>query len=284
MVAVFLYVIAGVLAGAYAGGLILLQTAGRAAILLQSLAVVGAALLIVAAVVALFHARAAGRIALIGALAGWAFFLPALRTEALNHSLRAERAYGVPLVISAISVLLLATVHALVQASGASSPAWLFGEVRRGVRALIAGIAGISILAGAAGFVWVQRTASQTVIYVLPAGYVGWIRVDFGVPTAAPLARADGAYVVRVPRGGVVDTSVRLDYGSVRPIYQYGSEPGEPAPIAAGFVLKAAGDSGGPDREYLFVGSQQQHERYGLQEAEPDGLPRPGPVPLTPPR
>jgi hypothetical protein len=42
---------------------------------------------------------------------------------------------------------------------------------------------------------------------VLPDGYVGWVRVDFQVPGAPPLAEEDGFGLLVVPESGEVATS-----------------------------------------------------------------------------
>jgi hypothetical protein len=52
--------------------------------------------------------------------------------------------------------------------------------------------------------VWPTRTHKLLV----PKGYVGWIRVEFGVPGAPLLPREDGLYVMRIPPSGRLRTSM----------------------------------------------------------------------------
>ena len=46
--------------------------------------------------------------------------------------------------------------------------------------------------------------------YLIPRGYVGWIRVDFNVKAAPPLPVEGNYYVVRIPATGYFFSSLRL--------------------------------------------------------------------------
>jgi hypothetical protein len=43
--------------------------------------------------------------------------------------------------------------------------------------------------------------------YLVPAGRVGWVQVQYGVPKAPPLPTEDGGALVQVPANAVVQTS-----------------------------------------------------------------------------
>jgi hypothetical protein len=47
--------------------------------------------------------------------------------------------------------------------------------------------------------------------WIIPAGYVGWLRLDYSVEGAPPLPLEGGRYVVRVPLSGRVATSTVND-------------------------------------------------------------------------
>lgn len=51
--------------------------------------------------------------------------------------------------------------------------------------------------------------------FEFPAGYTGWVTVEFGSPDAQPLQRKGGLYVITVPRDGRVVTSTYVD--AIRP-------------------------------------------------------------------
>jgi hypothetical protein len=48
---------------------------------------------------------------------------------------------------------------------------------------------------------------SRREVWNIPAGYVGWLRLDYSVSGAAPLPVENGCYVVRLPRTGRLATS-----------------------------------------------------------------------------
>jgi hypothetical protein len=61
---------------------------------------------------------------------------------------------------------------------------------------------------------WVIVVALQpepkAYIWLLPDEYAGWVRVDFGAPSAPSLPEEDGYRVLRVPENGIVRTSDAL--------------------------------------------------------------------------
>jgi hypothetical protein len=60
--------------------------------------------------------------------------------------------------------------------------------------------------------------------WVLPDGYAGWVRVDFGVVGAKPLPVEDGYRVLRVPESGVIETCDALIPSPSRERYFYEKE------------------------------------------------------------
>ena len=51
--------------------------------------------------------------------------------------------------------------------------------------------------------------------YLLPEGYIGWVRVEYGIDRALPLPIEAAHCVVRIPECGVLATSSELDYTRV---------------------------------------------------------------------
>src|ERR1035438_4511752 len=53
------------------------------------------------------------------------------------------------------------------------------------------------------------RSGSRREVWMIPEGYVGWLRLDYGVEGALPLPIEKGYYVVRFTRTGRLQTSSR---------------------------------------------------------------------------
>ena len=50
------------------------------------------------------------------------------------------------------------------------------------------------------------HSSSKCELWIIPAGYVGWLRLDYSVAGAPPLPIENGCYVVRLPRTGRMET------------------------------------------------------------------------------
>src|SRR5438132_11565137 len=61
----------------------------------------------------------------------------------------------------------------------------------------------------------------RLVRYLIPAGYVGWVQVQHGVPNAPPFPSEDGGDLVRVPASGVVQTSTKQVFSWEKDEYFY---------------------------------------------------------------
>ena len=135
------------------------------------------------------------------------------------------------------------------------------------------------------------ESTRRPVRYLIPDGYVGWLRIDygvndahapgFGVQRALPLPLKDGAFVAEFPPGGHLVTSSPMAGGTARDEYYYW----------AGGVLKAlsqAHDTGrvwnkfngrfagaATQTEFFFIGTSADYQTYGYRHDTP---PRPGPI------
>ena len=49
--------------------------------------------------------------------------------------------------------------------------------------------------------------------YLIPEGYVGWVKIIFKVPAAPALPVENGHYLIRFPSTGVLQTSSDIEYG-----------------------------------------------------------------------
>ena len=132
-------------------------------------------------------------------------------------------------------------------------------------------------------------------MYLIPKGYVGWIRVDFAVRDAPPLPVKGNYYVVKIPATGHFQTSTLDAYRPTGDVYLY--ECGvERQKLIISQREEAScriwGNFEGPATisdatpypfRYFFVGPKEQYEKYqfsgeNLQnlELEKDGFPKVG--------
>lgn len=61
-------------------------------------------------------------------------------------------------------------------------------------------LSGLLILSGC-------HSHSKREVWLIPDGFVGWLRLDYSVPGAPPLPTESGRYIVRMPRSGQMRTS-----------------------------------------------------------------------------
>lgn len=122
--------------------------------------------------------------------------------------------------------------------------------------------------------------------YLIPKDYVGWIKIEYGVPGEPQLPVEDGRITCQIPSSGELRTSSEIQFGVAKDEYYY---------FAAGSrdLLRATGWGGGgmiwggfngqefdankqPVKTYLefFVGSEDEYKKH---LGEP-GLKKPGPI------
>jgi hypothetical protein len=131
--------------------------------------------------------------------------------------------------------------------------------------------------------------------YVIPEGYVGWVKVDFNVKDAPPLSVKDGYYVLNIPPTGHLATSSDDEYQTVKDVYyqlcddvQQRLSLGSDNSMVWGHFKGPAGTFNSKDRpykyRYFFVGSKEQYHQYRFSKDNPslkldeDGYPKAGPV------
>jgi hypothetical protein len=172
----------------------------------------------------------------------------------------------------ATALLALATVYA----AGASFRLqpddgvlnWVFPhEAKRSTRRTVV-IGTLAVLL--AGLIWLALDAPirRSSRFLIPEGYVGWVRIEFQVVGAPVLPTERGAYVFRFPASGLLRTSSPEEFGWAKDQYFYYSERSsrmlpDSSPGGGGLVWgKINGeetDSQGKRRyEEFFVGTQQQ--------------------------
>jgi hypothetical protein len=116
--------------------------------------------------------------------------------------------------------------------------------------------------------------------YLIPNGYVGHVRIDFGVVGAPPLPLENEFFLLRIPSTGHLQTSTALETGSVTDEFYYvignqrhriysndedyptGSPP--PIPLVRGGSVggEQSGNVYGPIHEDFFIGTDKQFNAY----------------------
>lgn len=139
------------------------------------------------------------------------------------------------------------------------------------------------------------RTQARTFPYrfLIPEGYVGWIRIDFDVKGASEIPIEDGFYIFKVPETGRLQTSSSDVVDSVRNQFFYYSA-GTQYRIRLGGPLEGrlvqeefSGPGSGhlppvPNHyRYIFIGPLSAFERYRATDpkarlTESDGYPKVG--------
>ena len=127
--------------------------------------------------------------------------------------------------------------------------------------------------------------------YIIPDGYVGWVRVDygvneshapgFGVKKALSLPMRNGAIIVELPASGHLVTSTDMQFGSAPDQFFY-TRNGKLTPLSqahdSGMVWnKFNGRLAGAasQTEIFFIGS---HADYMAHSYHHEPVPAPGPV------
>jgi hypothetical protein len=102
--------------------------------------------------------------------------------------------------------------------------------------------------------------------FLIPEGYTGWVKIEFGVQGAAPLPVQSGEIIIKIPPAGVLQTSSQEQFGPAHELYSYYSAQGlrpistaaEPTLIWGKLKGEASGVAGHRSYEEFFVGSERQ--------------------------
>jgi hypothetical protein len=175
----------------------------------------------------------------------------------------------------ATALLILATIYSAFvsfrQTPGSektsAKKSWMFpvAAPRRGKKVM-----GIVTLVAAIGLaVWAGFGSSsnkRSLRFLIPEGYTGWVRVEFGVAGASSLTKERAQYVAQIPPGGTLETSTPEQFGWANDEYYFYSSAGQkpiprdgPQSLIWGKINGEAADSTGSKKyEEFFVGTEQQ--------------------------
>lgn len=153
--------------------------------------------------------------------------------------------------------------------------------MKNSLQLLLPFLIGITVLSGC------QANTRQASRYLIPDGYVGWVRIDYKAENASVLPTENGFYLVTLPPDGHLRTSSPIEYGSATDEYFYYSGPnrrllkatgwGEGRMIWGQFNGSLQG-SDEPPYQYFFVGSEEQFKGLGLTRKKDDSKPSVGPI------
>jgi hypothetical protein len=116
--------------------------------------------------------------------------------------------------------------------------------------------------------VGIQKNKRRPSQFLIPAGYVGWVRIEFEVKDAPAVPIEEGHYVFRLPPTGRLRTSTKMETGWASDHYFYYSVGrktelpvtgrGQGGLIWAGSIGQS--EAGGVVRRYeeFFVGTEEQ--------------------------
>lgn len=191
----------------------------------------------------------------------------------------------------AIAFLLLVTLYSAMASfrkPAASIPhTWLFPSGTNQWARKIAGVVTILLVALLIGLAtWShagqESAASQPARYLIPEGYVGWVRIEFEVPGAPTVPMEDGEYLFKVPPTGVLKTSLKLQKGGPKARYYYYSEErkqqlSDRSQDAKRLVWgrisgTVSGLSGEKSYEEFFVGTEQQFRQQTTTSSATSGV------------
>jgi hypothetical protein len=113
--------------------------------------------------------------------------------------------------------------------------------------------------------------------YIIPEGYIGWVKIYYEVPDAQPLSFENGYLIYRIPSTGILKTSSKMEGGVAVDKYFYdtgntllelkSTDWGKGGMIWAGYTGVGGEEINGNPASYLgfFVGTEEDLKKYGLE-------------------
>ena len=174
----------------------------------------------------------------------------------------------------AIVLLVLATSYAAVVSFGKrpedNTPSWIFPNGTKRSAKLAVVVCTIVVFIGVAGWFLVsaKKTSRNASRFLIPEGYVGWLRIEFEVAGAPPVPTEGGEYLFKFQPAGVLKTSSKERYGWAKDHYYYYSDRRvrqlpETGPGGGGLVWgringEGSGSYGSSKYEEFFVGTEKE--------------------------
>ncbi len=177
-------------------------------------------------------------------------------------------------IVFLLSVTIYSAIASFRKQSDDIPHTWIFPDRASRFVRVVVGVCTLVLIAMLIGLaMWSHagngKAASQPSRFLVPEGYVGWVRIEFDVSGTPEIPVEDGAYIFKVPPTGVLKTSSKIQYGGRWDRYYYYSEGGRkrelPDADQGGKSLiwdkisgAVSGSSGEKTYEEFFVGTEQQ--------------------------
>jgi len=151
-----------------------------------------------------------------------------------------------------------------------STATWIFPNGTRRSAQIAVGICSLALFLGVAGWLTIDARHSirHSSRFLIPEGYVGWVRVEFQIKDAPLLPVEGGECLFKFPPSGLLRTSSSEEYGWAKDHYFYYSEKGarilpDTPPGGGGLIwgkinAEESGPLGKKKYEEFFVGTEQQ--------------------------
>ena len=124
--------------------------------------------------------------------------------------------------------------------------------------------------------------------YLIPDGYVGWVRINYRIKEAPVLPIEDGHYLFKFPESGLINTSSEGEEGSASDeYYYYSNDKRQPiqsntddSMIWGGVAFGTKTILGQEPTRYaeFFVGTEEQFKEVGLKCKDSELNPIIGPL------
>jgi len=164
-----------------------------------------------------------------------------------------------------------------------STSTWIFPNGTRRSAQIAVGICTLALILGLVAWLTIDARHSirHSSRFLIPEGYVGWVRVEFQVNGAPPLPVEGGEHLFTFSPSGLLRTSSSEEYGWAKDHYFYYSEKGtrilpDTGPGGGGLIWgringEETGSQGKRKYEEFFVGTEQQfgEQTRGEQNAGP---------------
>ncbi|MGP8092125.1 MAG: DUF6843 domain-containing protein [Candidatus Sulfotelmatobacter sp.] len=172
-----------------------------------------------------------------------------------------------------------------------NASAWIFPNDTKRSAQIVVSACTLALLLGLAAWLTVDARHSirHSSRFLIPGGYVGWVRVEFQVEGAPALPIEGGEYLVKFPPSGLLRTSSLEEYGWAKDHYFYYSAKGGRILIDSGpgglIWGQINGEGSGPlgKRKYeeFFVGTERQfgEQTRGDQTVGPSTPQTPAKIP-----
>lgn len=137
------------------------------------------------------------------------------------------------------------------------------------------------------GFAACQEKQRRPNRFLVADGYVGWVRIEYGIESAPALPIEGDFYLVTFPQSGHLQTSSNIEHGWAEDeYYYYGVEGRTPLSVTewgkGGMIWGRSNGSvqgsGSKAYGYFFIGSEGQFINVGVRLKDETGQPKIGQI------